>query len=1297
MELLYNPEAMPEEEIKATFVAHQWLVDELISLIERQPDGAGVQHVLIIAPRGMGKTTVLLMVKFAAKDRCLTTRWQVVKFPEESYGVYDLADFWLEALTLIAHDTNDEELRQRAEQLRAEYPDNEDLQEAALAMIKDWRRKHKKRLVLLVDNLDIILEQINDERDNARLREVLMNDGTMMMIGGATTFFHEARAYDQPLYNFFKVYDLRGLNHAQVNELLRCRAAVDKIQDFEEKLKTNESRIRALEYFTGGNPRLVLMLYRVVAHSDLSEVRRGLEKLLDQVTPYFKAKTETLPPQQRKILDHIARESAKTRGGLMPTEIAQATRLTANQVSAQLRRLSELGYLRAANLRERSSYYTLSEPLYAIWYQMRFGRKARQRMQWLVSFLKVYYQDVEFGTECARLEACFRDHLGAGRMHEARDALEHRLYLVYAMEDSPVHARIMDGIVRGFLDMKDTDTLKKDVLTTIAVKNLSNETLSALYEAGCISEREVGRTIGSTPSSAEPEQQGEAAATYKLGFVAFSEGRMDEALQHFNRALEIEPDMYQAWHGRGVALHNLGRYEEAIISYNRALALESGNHEVWYYHGNALRNLGRYEEAIVSHDRALEIKPDMHEAWHDRGIALGELHRYEEAVSSYDRALEIKSDKLETWLVRAHALAMLGRYEKALASLERVLETQPNSYEIWLGRGILLNIMSKHKEAIASIDRGLEFKPESPEAWTARGNALLNLNRYEEALGSFDRTLVIKPDQDKAWLDRAVVLTGMGRYEEALASCDRVLEISPELPKAWFLRGVLLSSVDRHEEALASFNRTLGVKPNMHEAWYYRGIALANLGKYEEALASFDQALEINSGEHKAWVVRGMALDNLGRREEAVASYDRALEINPNEYQVWFSRGLALSKSEKYEEAIASYNRALEIKPNLHEAWYRRGAALSQVGKYEEAIASYDHALEIEPSLHDALLERGIAQGMLGRYEEALDNFKHTLKITPDSHDAWLNLGVAHGMLGKYEEALDNFEHALKITPDSHDAWYNRGIALSRLGKYEEAIAGFDRALEVKPDSYKAWRGRGDALVNLGKSEEAIASFDRALEMKPEVYETWYNRGVALFNLGKNEDAIISFDRALDLNPEAYEAWRNRGSALNNIGKYEEAIASYDHALEVDSGEWQSRTITYLLKLFTRINQKRVDLARYDWNEALSLMRQVDNWHLIALIPLLTVAQVGHLEFVRQLIKESELEEPLFPFTRAIDYLLTGDEALVEKLSPEVRGIVEEIVGKLREATNQAEQLKSNPRGRKVKPVSQRRTAKQLR
>ena len=146
MELFYNPERMSETEIKETFVAHQWLVDEILSIVKRQPKGAGVQHIVLVAPRGMGKTTLLLMLRFAALNPEIAKHWQPVLFPEESYGVYDLADLWVDFLNHVASETGDAGLRDEVSELKVSHPDSDDLEAVALAKIKDWRKKNKKRL-----------------------------------------------------------------------------------------------------------------------------------------------------------------------------------------------------------------------------------------------------------------------------------------------------------------------------------------------------------------------------------------------------------------------------------------------------------------------------------------------------------------------------------------------------------------------------------------------------------------------------------------------------------------------------------------------------------------------------------------------------------------------------------------------------------------------------------------------------------------------------------------------------------------------------------------------------------------------------------------------------------------------------------------------------------------------------------------------------------------------------------------------------------------------------------------------
>ncbi|MGO8670246.1 MAG: AAA family ATPase [Capsulimonadaceae bacterium] len=390
MEQLYNPDLMSEPEIKATFVARQPLLDKLVTTVERQPNGAGVQHVVVIAPRGMGKTTLLIMLQLALTDKGLAPPWLPIRFPEELYGVNDLADFWLEVLERVSQAAPDADLARQTQQIRDQYSAGDHLAEGALALIKDWCRSHGRRLVLLTDNFNLLLAALS-EQENAELRRTLMNEGFLMIVGAAPTFFQEASDYEFPLYNFFRTEQLSPLNSSEIDALLSSRAAADGIEGYNIALQNNASRLRVLEYFTGGNPRLVLMLYRVIARSEVIEVKEGLERLLDEVTPYYKHKMECLPPQQRKILDTIARITGETHEGVTPGELARTTRLSPTAVSSQLKRLSEQGYVRSANLRGRNAYYTLSEQLFTLWYQMRLGRTARERMGWLVDFLKAYY------------------------------------------------------------------------------------------------------------------------------------------------------------------------------------------------------------------------------------------------------------------------------------------------------------------------------------------------------------------------------------------------------------------------------------------------------------------------------------------------------------------------------------------------------------------------------------------------------------------------------------------------------------------------------------------------------------------------------------------------------------------------------------------------------------------------------------------------------------------------------------------------------------------------------------------
>ena len=695
MEHLYNPDQMSEQEIKSTFVARQALVDRLVTLIERQPEGAGVRHVVLVAPRGMGKTTMLLMVQFAIADRGLAPLWLPIRFPEELYGVTDLADFWLETLENVSRVAQDIELSEATARLKSRYPGSEQLQEATLALLRDWCRQNNRRLVLLVDNFHLILSQINDEQQSAALRHVLMNEGWVMILGAAPSFFKEASRYDEPLYNFFQIERLERLTFEDMRSLLLQRAAADGLTDFEKTLDANTTRLRVLEYFTGGNARLVLMLYQIITRSEVSEVRRGLELLLDQVTPYYKDKTEALPAQQRKILDYIARASGQTHEGVSPSEIAQVVRLTPQVVSAQLKRLTEQGYVQPANLRGRSAFYTLSEPLYSLWYQMRFGRDTRQRMAWLVNFLKGWYDSNEIDTESRRLETNFRKFFDAGHVEDARQALEYQHLLAHATEDMWKRTHTLSSVVQGYLNLKDTLALS-EILSISGLDQLDSFTVGNLIRAG-----HVGQEVTASFAAAHAQYTSVSAKSIE----ALRSYNIEQFLEATFQETEILPRFYGAWVTHGIALRLSKRYDEALRSLDRALALKPDDVASLSNRGLVLLELGETTKALRDLHQAIQISPEDWGARHNRGVIFSRLGEHEKSINDFDESLRVKSDYAQAWHDRGIAYEALGRYDDALENFNHAINLMPNNIQFVVQPITLLNKLQRYDELLCLLDR----------------------------------------------------------------------------------------------------------------------------------------------------------------------------------------------------------------------------------------------------------------------------------------------------------------------------------------------------------------------------------------------------------------------------------------------------------------------------------------------------------------------------------------------------------------------------------------------------------------
>ena len=136
----------------------------------------------------------------------------------------------------------------------------------------------------------------------------------------------------------------------------------------------------------------------------------------------------------------------------------------------------------------------------------------------------------------------------------------------------------------------------------------------------------------------------DAMAHNNLGVALWEQGKIIPAIQHYQRALRINPDYAEAHHNLGIALDDQGKVIEAIAHYHRALQIKPAYTQAHINLGNALQGQGKFSEAIEHYRQALRIKPGDAMAHNNLGVALQRQGRIAEAIEQYRQALRIKPD-----------------------------------------------------------------------------------------------------------------------------------------------------------------------------------------------------------------------------------------------------------------------------------------------------------------------------------------------------------------------------------------------------------------------------------------------------------------------------------------------------------------------------------------------------------------------------------------------------------------------------------------------------------------------------
>ena len=234
-----------------------------------------------------------------------------------------------------------------------------------------------------------------------------------------------------------------------------------------------------------------------------------------------------------------------------------------------------------------------------------------------------------------------------------------------------------------------------------------------------------------------------AITEHNLGAALQSDGRLDEAIEHYRRAINIRSDYAPAHNNMGAALRAKGQVADAVASYERALARLPDYPEAHYNLGNVLLDQGRLDDAIDHFRRALPSPgPDV---YNNLGIALAAKGQSNEAIAEFRHALRLDPDSPRTHRNLGDALASHGMQEEAIEHLRRAIQLDPRDGPAHYDLGSALLEAGMLKEAIDELRTALQLMPDSSDAYNNLGIALASQGDLDEAIDQFQQALKLQP------------------------------------------------------------------------------------------------------------------------------------------------------------------------------------------------------------------------------------------------------------------------------------------------------------------------------------------------------------------------------------------------------------------------------------------------------------------------------------------------------------------------------------------------------------------------
>jgi eukaryotic-like serine/threonine-protein kinase len=399
----------------------------------------------------------------------------------------------------------------------------------------------------------------------------------------------------------------------------------------------------------------------------------------------------------------------------------------------------------------------------------------------------------------------------------------------------------------------------------------------------------------------------EAAVLFAQGLTPYQQARaaldrseeesgLAQAIDWFNKAIDVDPRYAAAWAGLGEAhlrMYRLTKRAESLAlaerALQRALQFDDTRPTVWIALGMLNVEKGDTAAATGAFERAIAGNPAGADAYRELGLAYQQAGQPAKAEAFYLRAIALQPDAWSNHSSLGFLRYEQGRLADAAAQFERALALAEDNARLWSNLGGVYMAMRRWDLAETALLKATAVNPGYGPAWSNLAYSQFQHGRYAEAAASFEHAAALSPRDADIWRNLGSALYYATRdhqrskpaYEKAAHLLEEERSVNPSNPHTLVRLADCYESLDRPARARALVADALARRPGADDLRQGASV-YERLGDRVAALRVVRAALD--AGLPLSAVESSRSLDRLREdpRYQAIARSAAARRTHPN-------------------------------------------------------------------------------------------------------------------------------------------------------------------------------------------------------------------------------------------------------------------------------------------------------------------------------------------------------------------------------------------------------------------------------